>query len=53
MTKRLKVPIIGIIATVAALSVALLVTAAIHGLLDFVFAQGQAKFGFIEYKYNI
>jgi hypothetical protein len=40
MTERLDVPIISIIAAVAAVSVTLLVTAATHGLTDFVFAQG-------------
>jgi hypothetical protein len=53
MTKRLEVPIFSIIATVEAVSVTLLITAATYRLTDFVFAQGQPKFGFIKYKYNI
>lgn len=53
MTKRLELSIISIIVAVAALSEALLVTVAIRSFTDFVFAQGQAKFGFIKYKYNI
>jgi hypothetical protein len=46
MTRRLEVPIFSIIAAVAAVSATLLITATTHGLTDFVFAQGQAKFGF-------
>jgi hypothetical protein len=46
MSIRLEIPIFTIIAMVAAVSATLLVTTATHGLIDFVFAQGQAKFGF-------
>jgi hypothetical protein len=46
MNLRLEVPMLTIIAIVAAVSTALLVTTATHGLTDYVFAQGQAKFGF-------
>jgi hypothetical protein len=53
MTKRLELSIISIIVAVAELNAAILVTVATHGFTDFVFARGQAKFGFIEYKYNI
>ena len=41
-----EVSIFTITATVAAVSATLLVTTATHGLTDYVFAQGQAKFGF-------
>ena len=41
-----EVSIFTIAATVAAVSATLLVTTATHGLTDYVFAQGQAKFGF-------
>jgi hypothetical protein len=46
VTKRLKVSVYSIIATVAAVSATLLITAATHGLTDLVFAQGQTKFWF-------
>ena len=46
MTIKLEVSIYSILATVAAVSATLLITAATHGLTDFAFAQGQAKFGF-------
>jgi hypothetical protein len=46
MNIRLDVSVYSIIATVMAVSATLLIMAATHGLTDFVFAQGPAKFGF-------
>jgi CHRD domain len=43
---RLEVSVYSIIATVAAASATLLITATTHGLTDYVFAHGPAKFGF-------
>jgi CHRD domain len=46
MTLRLEVSILGIVAAVAAVSTALIITAAALGSTDLVLAQGPAKFGF-------
>jgi hypothetical protein len=43
---KVKLPIFGIAAAMAAVLATLAITAATHGLTNMVFAQGAAKFGF-------